>query len=205
MNNLITPRASWWTITLVLPTNATAVVSSSSPCRSLTHTYSAGGGGKARTLTLAWTAIRLSESGGAAIDVNANWTLLANASTAELSAFTIVSSAESTSAVALWSLEFSVGLQLATTDTLYVPFLYGLAFDDPGHTLYSSPTDNGWDGAYPSSLATMQFMAHAKRRSATSGPTNATTLYFAAHDTAASSKTLTWVVPAPLKNIYLGH
>ena len=26
--------------------------------------------------------------------------------------------------------------QLATTDTLYVPFLYGLAFDDPGHTLY---------------------------------------------------------------------
>lgn len=63
--------------------------------------------------------------------------------------------------------------------------------------LYSSPTDNGWDGAYPSSLATMQFMAHAKRRSEASGPANATTLYFAAHDTAASSKTLTWAVPAP--------
>jgi hypothetical protein len=160
MDNLITPRVSWWTVTLVLPSNATAVLSSSSPCRSLTHTHSADGEGKTRTLALAWTAIRVSGSGGAAIDVTANWTLRANAYTAELSAFTIVPSAESTSAVALWSLEFSVGLpvralhfplshsfshknlkspcaeQLATTDTLYVPFLYGLAFDDPGHTLY---------------------------------------------------------------------
>ncbi len=193
MGNIIIARASWWTLTLVLPSNATAVVSSASPCRSLAHTHSVEADHETRTLALHWSAIPLSGTSGAAVDVHANWTLHANAHTVELSAFVVVPSAESISAIALWSLEFSLGLQIAQADTLYVPFLYGLAFDNPGQTLYNSPTDNGWDGAYPSSLATMQFMAHAKR--ADGRPTNATTsLYFAAHDTAASSKTLTWTV-----------
>ncbi len=192
VGNLVISRRSWWTITLVLPSNATTTASSASPCRSLTHAQSVEADHETRTLALHWTAIPLSGTRGAAVDVNANWTLRADAHTVELSAFAVVPSAGSTLAIALWSLEFSVGLQIAQADTLYVPFLYGLAFDDPGHTLYSSPADNGWDGAYPSSLATMQFMAHAKRAAE---PMNAATLlYFAAHDAAASSKTLTWTV-----------
>jgi hypothetical protein len=149
-NLLSEPRPSWWKVTLVLPGNITAVISSASPCNR-SHAYASAVG--SRTLMLSWASVSTG-SGSAQVDVSANWTLRDRASTVELSAFTVTPSFISAAGMAaMWSLEFSLGLSLSTTDTLYVPFLYGLAFDDPGRTLYTSPVDNGWDGACAISTA----------------------------------------------------
>ena len=197
-NLLSKPHPPWWTATLVLPGNATAVITSASPCHSHAHTHTVAADDGSQTLALHWAAVSVSDSAAVLADVLANWTLQASAHTAELSAFSVVPAADSGTDFALWSLQFSLRIALAETDTLFVPFLYGLAFDDPGRSLYSSPMANGWDGAYPSSLATMQIMAHAKRAATTSSGTESALLYFAAHDPAAGSKTLSWTVDTTL-------
>ena len=48
----------------------------------------------------------------------------------ELSDFSVTPCAQT--AVALWTVELSLGTTAEQSDTLFTPFLFGLAFDDPG-------------------------------------------------------------------------
>jgi hypothetical protein len=185
--NFLASPSAWWRVTLVLEDNTTTDVASSSLCAN--HSSTLTRVENATSLTLRWLgAATTGQPRDATVDVEAVWTLRDDLPYAELTTFSLTP--VGTASVGVWRLTFSLAsVGVRRTDTLFVPFLYGLAFEDPGRTLTQGPwpANNGWDGLYPSSLATMQWVMQSR------GDADGI-LYMAAHDPAASVKNFFWQV-----------